>query len=56
MFLFIGKLLLLVAFAFVIGLTVGSMMASPQIGVAAFLIFAVSFRGVVFTDGTQTKI
>ncbi len=48
MFLFIGKLLSLIAFGFVIGLVVGGMMGSPQIGVAAFLLFAVSFRGVVF--------
>jgi hypothetical protein len=50
MFSFIGKLLLLIAFAFMIGLVTGSLMASPEIGVAAFLIFAASFRGVVFQN------
>ncbi len=48
MFLFIGKLLSLIVIAFIIGLFVGGMMGSPEIGVAAFLIFAVSFRGAVF--------
>jgi len=48
MFPFFGKLFLLVGFGSAIGYVAGMLVGSPEIGVVAFLIFAVSFRKTVF--------
>jgi|GEM_PF-4948405 len=50
MFNFLGKLFLLIGFGSAIGYVLGMMTGYPEIGVAAFLIFAMSFRKVVFQN------
>lgn len=48
MFIFFGRLFLLVTIGVVIGLLLGFMSGSPATGTAAFLIFVASFRKTVF--------
>jgi len=48
MFRFVGKLLVMILIGFIWGAILGAIFDSPQIGVAFFLIFTVSFRRAVF--------
>lgn len=46
---FIVKLLVFIAIGWIIGFILGSFMGSPEFAVGIFLLFAVSFKGKVFS-------